>query len=297
MQREDDREDTTEYDHSFEKIRRRVKNPNGFEEPTIAGDLCWETTSQMITNALRERLISVGVKDATVLARAAIYQAALDDLSLALSNPFIPENLRLEAHKELEILIFAMAHLFTGQTTLQLKIDSGNEIAFEGYIAIPDALDLRVITYQKISDSYSDSVDRITHSNCQIHFKHLLGRTPRGKAIAGPDTSLRCGLRYVGSPKNAQWVISLDSGQGNHQTQDWRVIRPLSQAISCARLDPSFDPQIDNTCYTHHYKDPSTQSMVLERPVEKLWRFNEGLSLVFRQISGDYQILDPGLTL
>lgn len=126
---------------------------------------------------------------------------------------------------------------------------------------------------------------RTDEEECSIRVKPLLGRNSRGKAIAGPDSSIGWALWYLQSPKQTPWMISIYSGERQPPVSKWKAIGPLSQVIHLMKFDPDHTYLLPDKSPVYHFIDLISQDLPPQRSIAGFERFNEQLRDVFHNIS------------
>lgn len=260
-----------------------------FAESSTIPDINPVLTS--ITENLRSKLTFVGINDSWIVRQANIYERAFLELSKILEKPYLDEHLKSRAQAELFDTAQFLDNLFSGQIKLRLTNETLNTNDIEGYLNTDDGSIIRANIFQKFQDGYSQNVHRITVATCQIGFYEILGRSPRGKALAGADAQTRIGLRHTHNPEADihNWSISIDSGYrsgGGEKSFRWRAIYPISQAIHAAKIVGE-DLSLSDSTYTFHYDQPEMRLIQCSPVAIKNWlynysSFNLGLNAVFR---------------
>ncbi|MFA5932564.1 MAG: hypothetical protein WCV81_05075 [Microgenomates group bacterium] len=237
--------------------------------------------SQLITNLLVNHLRSSGLTDDFKLRRASIYGRAIDQLSLLIfRTPMFPW-LKDQADEELLTIATTLRKLFMREIPLKIQPNATHndeqKITYNGYYALTPETQRRVIVSHQLQDSHS-RINRVSRANSQIEIKDILGRSSRGKAIAGQDTNLRIGLRYSGKLDNPAITVSIDSGATNLTTGDLLSIRPLSQAIE--EINKSYSPDTSRP-YTFHFNDKLPVHFSPQQIISEFSDLNQNLSKVF----------------
>lgn len=254
-----------------------------------------DTLMSLITDSLRRRLQHVGTVDPWVIERADIYQKAIQSLEtlITTNNQLFPNWLQRGAQEELGILAQGLEQLFSGRVSLQPKPISNHSMAFEGYLTQIQGQTRRVTIFQSKETYFSDLQARYVKANCQIYIKDIKGISQKGTAIADRDTEIRCGLRYNRSEEdNYVWTVTLASGCKTSEHQ-WRVVRPLSQAIHHLKEQGVILGDQEHP-YAFHYADLSS---ILPTPIQTKSRFRYfigALEKIFQQLPQRQRILVPG---
>lgn len=222
-----------------------------------------------------------GIDKPWALDQTVIYQKAINNLNGLLLDVTIPSWLKDAAQEELCLLANTLEKMFAGQVPLK-QTQADDSMEFEGYSESLDESCQRVIIYQVLQGRYSKVTDRFITPNTQIYIKEILGRSTKGFAIADRDTEIRCGLRcnQLG-PNDAIWTVTLESGSRHLTSHDWKIIRPLSQAIGVIKQQVDLG---DTTPYTFHFSDQTTSSGDRAITTARFEFFNQALSQVFSSL-------------
>lgn len=261
---------------------------NSYLVPTCTKDEELNLLLQYLTETIRLKLIKVAVIEDGILDKANIYEQAISKLRLILHHTPLSQPLLEAANSELGLLTKSLLKVFSGNVTLRIKKDFPNSTTFEGYTDI-DEQTWRVIVLQKLKHSYSELERRITHANCQIYIKEILGQSSRGKAIGGSDARIRCGLRFGGWRTNSSWSLSIDSGipVRKHDGHYFRYSGAITQAYNESRKYPKpfYYLQDDDTPNTFHYPALSTSDTDIMVTAGNFRDFNKSLNLILKQIA------------
>lgn len=265
------------------------------EEISVVPDL--EDVTNFVTSSLTDAFINIGNPPSPHID---IYQKAIMSLySTLLTVPGMDYGEGDQAFEELYSISEILGRLFSGQIKLvKAPVSSAvvRDVRYEGYTELTNTLrpgTKRIVIDQTLSDTYSQASKRISHANTEITIKDIQGKTSRGRAIAGSDSDIRCGLRHAHANKGESfaWAVSIDSGATSPDDDRWRIIRPLSQAIFKAKSWPSSGLNFEDSEYTFHYPDPATMTAPRPNSQEKnaflreFFQFVGGLNRIFESLT------------
>lgn len=170
-----------------------------------------------ITEAVQRRLLAVGANP-WFLRRACLIEDAIFDVTETVASVDVPYTLRQQAYQELDVLIDGLGRLVYGGVNLHKTATRR-----EGYYFSGDG-EKRIVV--RLSGTTNDA-DQPVKPGITIDIKDIIGKSSRGGAIAGDDSEISFGLKYL-EDENI-WIVSIYSGL--RDKGHWRMIRPLSQAI------------------------------------------------------------------
>lgn len=280
-----------------ERLKQKQKSIGDAHEtvdtPFSAGDVILET--QTLTESLKQLFQGLGVKDKWLLGRTAIYQDALVNLAKDLELAQMPDYVRAGAFEEMVLLARSLTQVFTKKLQTSLRGWSEGLFNVEGYYITPNGETKRVVIQHRPEIGQSKFTGRKAYPTTQVLVKDILGQNTQGRAIADQDADLRIGFRLGLDRGRNIWTVSIDSGQRftkelvvkGEDPKDWRIIRPLSQAINWAKLSPETftSSDTDPNRYTYHYDDPNSQ-LSTDRETQTMFNvFNLHLGEIARNLS------------
>lgn len=267
------------YWRSREKQRYNLHDETyELELPSIPDSAVISAMMDLSAKSLRLSLCSAGAKDPWMIDRADIYQKAVNELSKLFNLTPLSESLYHAAFQELALIAKSLEMLFSGGIVLSPRDSDPGTTAYNGYYLTPNEENIRVAIYQKFCSSHSPQVARTTNPNCQIGIKEIVGRSSRGRAIAGSDTELRVGLRCGYPGGSPLWAVSLEGAW--HRHTKGHGIRPLSQAIQVAKIHHNLEPD-NQESLTFHYYDPETALVDPDKIRNSFGFFNHCLREIF----------------
>lgn len=241
-----------------------------------------------LTKTIRTKLTGVGIIEDGILNQANIYEQAIGSLRLILKHTPLSQSLSDSSNSELDLLVKSLLKLFTGNVTLRVTKNLPDRITVVGYTDI-DEQTLRIVAYQKLRPSYSELARKVTHAQCQIYIKEILGRSGRGKAIAGSDARIRCGLRSGGWMTNSSCTVSIDSGIPVQEAHDvyFRYSGAITQAYNESRKHPEsfYYLQDADAPNTFHYSALGIGGIDPKVTAGNFRELNQSLNLIFKQIA------------
>lgn len=298
------------YHKKIYRNRDRRENERKFEDDDFDEDLIVDESIKdpilkfapnlrVATMALRQRMVNCGITDLWVLDRTGIYENAILQMAEILQPLDSLDYIRSSCFDELNTVSEVLHRLTLGQVILRstrLDNDQGPITSYEGYLKLnyrSKDSDTRITIRNRPVSFNSEQTQTTIFPQCQILIKDLVGRTPAGAAIAGLDSSIRCGLRYAPDQYlNFRWIISLDSGTHNMDASGraWKTIGPLSQAINQAKITPLSGINLADGEYTFHYYDPDTYlspNSWEERNFgfNRFYTFSSGLDRIFQSMT------------
>ena len=243
---------------------------------------------EALTEALRSRLEGVGLRDPWLLDRSDIYEKAITNLGVILDKAPLPGSLREAASSEIALLANSLLTLFTGRVRFHATELTDDFAIFSGYFEYFDGQTKRVSVEQRVKEAHHLQTVRMVQPKCQIFVREMRGRSNKGRAIAGSDIRIRCGLSSGSWITDNKWSISIDAGiTSRGQRSLLKAIEPITQAYNeCRKYPESFyylqDADTENT---FHFGDPDTKTTDSKVRASQFITFNRYLNLVFRALA------------
>lgn len=247
---------------------------------------------QHLSDLLEQRLAELGETRPWIIDRSRIFQYAIINLARAIDKTPMPDYIKNGGLVELMELTHGLTKLFSQQVHRQIVIEHNNSTTVDAYYQDSHGQEKRLHLFTKNKDVMSQKFNRLVGANTQITIKDILSRNGRGKAIAGSDSELRCGLRFRGPANQFRWSVTIDSGSHQYDGEPfskgydprtWKVIRPLSQAINQLKLNPEISglDSDDPSLYSYHYKDLISLDADQSFSHQTFKEFNQHLSQIF----------------
>ncbi len=250
-----------------------------------------------LSDLLAQRLAELGETRPWMIDRSRIFQYAIVNLARAIDKTPMPGYIKEGGLVELMELTDGLTKLFSQHVHRKKeKVGSGDNSTFlDAYYQDSQGQEKRLHLAIKNQTKYSERYNRLVGVNTQICIKDINGRNIKGRAIAGSDASLRCGLRFRGSSEGFRWSISIDSGLNQvgserfmegYDPRDWKIIRPLSQAINQAKQNPDISEmdRTDPSLYTYHYNDLTSAQANQSFSRQMFGEFNAHLAQIFTNL-------------